>query len=31
MFVIGGMAEIHDSEFVLLTGFLLKRMEKTET
>ncbi len=30
MFVIGGMAEIHDSEFVLLTGFLLRRMEQTE-
>jgi O-antigen ligase len=31
MFVIGGMAEIHESEFVLLTGFLLNRMEQTET
>lgn len=25
MFVVGGMAEIHDAEFVLLTGYLVKR------
>ncbi len=28
MFVVGGMAEIHNSEFVLLTGFLLRRLEQ---
>lgn len=28
MYVVGGMAEIHDSEYVLLTGFLLLRVEQ---
>jgi hypothetical protein len=30
MFVIGGMAEIHNNEYVLLIGFLLRRMEQTD-
>jgi len=29
MLVVGGMAEIHDSEFVLLVGYILRRMEQT--
>jgi hypothetical protein len=28
MYVVGGMAEIHDSEYVLLVGFILNRMDK---
>ena len=28
MFVVGGMAEIHNSEVVLLTGFVLRRLEQ---
>lgn len=27
MYVVGGMAEIHDSEYVLLAGFILQRMD----
>jgi hypothetical protein len=30
MFVVGGMAEIHDSEYVLLVGFILRRIELLE-
>jgi O-antigen ligase len=28
MIVVGGMAEIHDSEFVLLAGYILRRIEQ---
>jgi hypothetical protein len=28
MYVVGGMAEIHNSEYVLLVGFILNRMDK---
>jgi len=30
MFVVGGMAEIHDSAYVLLVGFIVKRIEFLE-
>ena len=26
MFVVGGMAEVHDGEFVLLLGYLVRRL-----
>jgi hypothetical protein len=31
MYVVGGMAEIHNSEYVLLVGFIIRRLDNSKS